>query len=389
MTEWGVASHLPFSSTLSPLTPSPESLLSSSLSSPSPSSSDSTSPSLSYLLDPSGLSFRTNSGSQENPLALAQPPSAAALHLGPTSTPSNIIPPPSAQPTNTQNLPVQNCLMANPAPQMPHRSIQNAPKCNEKTPAFLPCFLEDVNILGTAASIMDLEKICAAIRYADLKEVEGWKLLDEVTANPPDWVNFAQAVKKLYPGCEGANRYCWADIQYLVQEFRAKPMHTLENLGEYQRKFVKIARILISSCKLLDLDRDTLFLSSLLADLETQVHQCLLITKSTHHPSDPYPIADIVEATQFLLTSSALHPLLAAPAAGMPTAQPYYPAWVAPVPTPVAPQTTIPTTASVIKQEQINLQRTAHWDCAFCADPSHFMGSCPLVEGYIQAGKAS
>ena len=113
-------SHLTshFSSSLSPLTPSLESWLSSS--SPSPSSSDSTSPSLSYLLDPSGLLFQTNSGSQENPSALAQPPSATALYLGPMSTLSNIIVPPiipsPAQPTNTHNLPAQNRPMANPAP---------------------------------------------------------------------------------------------------------------------------------------------------------------------------------------------------------------------------------------------------------------------------------
>ena len=118
------------------------------------------------------------------------------------------------------------------------------------------------------------------------------------------------------------------------------------------------------------------------------VRQRLLITKSTHHPSDPYPIADIVEATQFLLTSSALYPLLAAPAASTPTAQPYYPAWAAPVPTLVAPRTATPTAASTVKQ-QINLQYTTRQDCTFCADPSHFMESCPLVEGYIQAGKAS
>ena len=132
-----------------------------------------------------------------------------------------------------------------------------------------------------------------------------------------------------------------------------------------------------------------MFLSGLPADLETQVCQCLLIIKSTHHPSDPYPIADIIEATQFLLTDSALCSLLAAPAGSTPTTQPYYPAWAAPVPTLVAPQTATPTTALVVKQEQINLQCTACQDCAFCADPSHFMGSCPLVEGYIQVGKAS
>ena len=103
-------------------------------------------------------------------------------------------------------------------------------------------------------------------------------------------------------------------------------MRTLEDLGEYQHKFLKIACILINRCKLSDLDRDTLFLSGLPANLKTQVCQRLLITKSTHHPSDPYPIADIVEATQFLLTCSALRPLLAVPAASTPTTQPYYPA---------------------------------------------------------------
>ena len=95
--------------------------------------------------------------------------------------------------------------MANPAPQMLLCSTQNAPKFDGKTPALLPCFLEDVDILSTASGIMDLEKICAAIRYADLKEAEGWELLDEVTTNPLDWANFAQAVKKLYPSCKGAN----------------------------------------------------------------------------------------------------------------------------------------------------------------------------------------
>ena len=35
------------------------------------------------------------------------------------------------------------------------------------------------------------------------------------------------------------------------------------------------------------------------------------------------------------------------------------------------------------------MQCTARRDCAFCDDPAHFMGSCPLIDGYIQAGKAS
>ena len=95
--------------------------------------------------------------------------------------------------------------MANPAPQMLLCGTQNALKFDGKTPALLPHFLKDINILSTVAGIIDLEKIRATIRYADLKEVEGWELLDEVTVNPPDWANFAWAVKKLYPSCEGTN----------------------------------------------------------------------------------------------------------------------------------------------------------------------------------------
>ena len=111
----------------------------------------------------------------------------------------------NALPPNTQNFPVQNHLMANPAPQMPLRGTQNAPKFDGKTPALLPRFFEDVDILGTVAGIMDLEKIRATIRYADLEEAKDWELLNEVAANPPDWANLTWAVKKLYPGCEGAN----------------------------------------------------------------------------------------------------------------------------------------------------------------------------------------
>ena len=92
--------------------------------------------------------------------------------------------------------------------QMPLRGTQNAPKFDGKTPALLPCFLEDVDILGTAAGITQEAKIRAAIRYADLEEAEGWELLAEATAAPADWNDFVDAVKKLYPGCEGANRYC-------------------------------------------------------------------------------------------------------------------------------------------------------------------------------------
>ena len=94
----------------------------------------------------------------------------------------------------------------------------------------------------------------------------------------------------------------------------------------------------------------------------------------------------MVDAAQFLLTGSTLYPMLAAPTVAATPTQPYYQAWAAPPAMPAIPQTSTLTAPLAIKQEQVAMQRAARKDCAFYTDPFHFMGSCPLVDGYIHAG---
>ncbi|KAF8548029.1 hypothetical protein OG21DRAFT_1489720 [Imleria badia] len=69
--------------------------------------------------------------------------------------------------------------------------------------------------------------------------------------------------------------------------------------------------------------------------------------------------------------------------------QPYYLAWALPVQPGPSPQLAAPVAAPVIKQEQLTLRRAGPQLCAFCADPTHFMGSCPHVDAYIQSGRAT
>ena len=106
--------------------------------------------------------------------------------------------------------------------------------------------MEDIDLLGDAAVLDKAQKIKAAIHYAALDEAEVWQTLPEATANPVDWADFI-ATKKLYPGCEGANQYCHADIQYLVGDNCTKVMCSQDDLGEYTRKFTKFAVILIAN----------------------------------------------------------------------------------------------------------------------------------------------
>jgi hypothetical protein len=124
----------------------------------------------------------------------------------------------------------------------------------------LPHYLEDIEFVGISAHLSKEEQIRAAIRYADLDEAEVWQTLPETTAVPTNWVNFMAAIKDLYPGCEGDDRYCRADLQYLVQEYHTKPMQSQQDLGEYRCKFLKVASLLIATQKLSDTERDDLFL---------------------------------------------------------------------------------------------------------------------------------
>ncbi|KIJ08234.1 hypothetical protein PAXINDRAFT_28163, partial [Paxillus involutus ATCC 200175] len=137
---------------------------------------------------------------------------------------------------------------------MPLRGSRDAPKFDGRSPAHLLRFFKDIEILAEAAQINDeAAQIKAAIRYADLDKAEVWQTL--TAASGGDWDAFVVAVKDLYPGCEGADRYCRADLQYLVQDYRTKAMCSQDELGEYRRKFMKISMPLIANKKLADTER--------------------------------------------------------------------------------------------------------------------------------------
>ena len=124
----------------------------------------------------------------------------------------------------------------------------------------LPCYLKDIDFLCTTAGLDEAQKIKAALCYAILDEVEIWEMLAEANAAPVDWDKFIDAVKKMYPGCEGTNQYCCADLQYLVQDYHGKVLHSQDELGEYTQTFYKVSAILIADWKLADMEWDVLYL---------------------------------------------------------------------------------------------------------------------------------
>jgi hypothetical protein len=279
---------------------------------------------------------------------------------------------------------------------MPLRGTQNAPKFDGKSSVQLPRYLEDIEFLGMSANLFEEEQIHAAIQYVNLNEAEVWQTLPETTTVPANWVNFVAAVKDLYLGCEGDDQYCRADLQYLVQEYCTKPMQSQQNLGEYRRKFLKVASLLIATRKLSDTERDDLFLRGFPPEVEGKLRHHLLIVKSDLHPDNPYPFADTNNAAKFLLTGSAFwssfQSPLPTPATSAPPRQPYHQAYQPPQQTyqpstHQSPGSQLP--ASQVKQKlsATTQNQFRNGNCDFCGGPGHFTRSCVVVGEYIRAGK--
>ncbi|KIK79767.1 hypothetical protein PAXRUDRAFT_16149 [Paxillus rubicundulus Ve08.2h10] len=230
------------------------------------------------------------------------------------------VPRPAPTPTNLPNRPIVAPHLPVPVAQppaqppmaapftMPLRGTKDAPKFLGKITAELPHFLEDVGILADQAQLDDAGKIHAAIRYAALDEAKLWETLDSATTVPAVWADFVTEVKQLYPRCEGADRYYRSDLHNLVQEYQVKPMKNREELGEYHRKFQKVATHLISTEKLLVNERDLLFLDGLPHALAAPVQARLQYKVLDVHPSNPYPMTSTLEATNFCLTGASLRP---------------------------------------------------------------------------------
>ncbi|KIJ09421.1 hypothetical protein PAXINDRAFT_17481, partial [Paxillus involutus ATCC 200175] len=342
-----------------------------------PSSSGASSPDLVTQFDPLPA-LDPNHASVNSPA----PPHPATISNGPR---------PSQMPENIPRAPNTPVPVAHPPPQppmaapftMPLRGTKDTPKFQGKIIAELLRFLEDVGILADQAQLDHAGKIRAAIRYAALDEAELWETLESATAVPADWANFVTAIKQLYPGCEGADRYYRSDLHNLVQEYRVKPMKNREELGEYHRKFQKVAAHLISMDKLSVNERDLLFLDGLPHALAVPVRARLQYKVPDVHPSDPYPMASTLEAVNF--SSPDVPATTSIDAAKEPSSSPAAPAQT------TAPPATAPAPGTVMKQEYPapGSQAARIATCAFCQDPSHFVPSCQLALAYINKGKLS
>ncbi|CAK5272577.1 unnamed protein product [Mycena citricolor] len=287
---------------------------------------------------------------------------------------------------------------------MPARGARGAPEFDSKQPRELPRYFSDLEFHFTAANITDpQEKKRQAIRYLSFEDAKLWESLDSFSPGI-GYDAFKAAVAKLYPRTDADRRYALADLHTLIGEYASIGILSRADYSEFYRKFLVITKFLVAKGRLSAAEQSQSFRRAISPPtLWNHVHQCLQIKKPDVHPDDPYDLADLNEAMEFVLADSSYGS--AAPPSALLS------------PTPVKKESADPGISQLIEsmnglmkvlaaQAAVTAQAVAaqqstrpppptipvnstprDLSCSYCSEHGHFIIRCPHVDEDIQSGK--
>ncbi|KAG2101609.1 uncharacterized protein F5147DRAFT_776611 [Suillus discolor] len=268
---------------------------------------------------------------------------------------------------------------------MPLHGTNATPKFDGTTTRLL-AFLEDVSLLGNHASLGNEAHIKAAICYAPIEESKTWEMLDEAAGT--SWKKFYDALKLLYPGCEGDHHYTQNDLENLCAKQLHITIHMHDEFGVYYQSFLKLSKFLIMKKKLAELECNKLFLDGIHETTNTIIRRHLEIKMVDHHSDEPYLMDQVYTTAVFLLsrtmvvvTTSVASPLprqlthtttMTMVTTSAPAAQPSV--------------TVMQPSGGIVVKKEYNLQSTLY-ECYFCGGKNHIAKWCNVHQEYISSGK--
>jgi hypothetical protein len=188
------------------------------------------------------------------------------------------------------------------APQhMPFRGHRTSPTFSPDQPRELRRYFQELNNLFTDCQVVDDQaKKSYACRYLDVDSAELWESLLEYQATST-YVQFFEAVYKLYPGSEDERKWSITDMDKLVGEQLRIGIYDANDLGNYYRAFFAITQFLRTKNRLSEAEQSRAFVRGFQPDLWNRIARRLELKFPDHFPDDPYPLFDIHTAAQFVL----------------------------------------------------------------------------------------
>jgi hypothetical protein len=119
---------------------------------------------------------------------------------------------------------------------------KRAPHFDGKDPKKLPDFLAEYELITAAAGVDGADRIQAVVNYVHRRVAELWSSFPTFTLD--NWDNFKAELLKSYPEVKALNKYELGDLAHLSRKQFGRKMRTLDDLGKYHRRFIRIAAFL-------------------------------------------------------------------------------------------------------------------------------------------------
>ncbi|KAF7348937.1 hypothetical protein MVEN_01414100 [Mycena venus] len=286
--------------------------------------------------------------------------------------------------------------MATPTP-MPARGDRNAPQFDSSKPHELRRYFTDLEFLLDRAAVTDsTDRKKHATRFLSVEDQETWEALPSFQEARNSYAEFKADVLKLYAGNDEERRFELSDMDALIGHYSRVGILSLEDLTTFYRKFLRITTYLISKKRLSEVEQSRSFLRAMQpASFSVDVKLRLQIKKPDVRPADPYALADIYEAAEFVLSGSGSS--LFGAAASTPISAPA-PATVEVKPDPgiAALVGTMAELVKVLAAQKVSGESSSSSTtprrprpdgCGYCSETTHYIGDCEHVLEDIRAGK--
>ncbi|KAF5341157.1 hypothetical protein D9611_006049 [Ephemerocybe angulata] len=95
-------------------------------------------------------------------------------------------------------------------------------------------------------------------------------------------------------------------LERACETFASRNAVSRDDFSDFYRKFYTIATYLETNSRLSSREASRLLLNAFHLDLRNQIHSQLRAVKPSHHPDDPFPVSDIVDAINIVLAVSSV-----------------------------------------------------------------------------------
>ncbi len=186
---------------------------------------------------------------------------------------------------------------------MPFRKEKSAPNIIEKVSPGreLTCYISDIEGLFTHHSInANTDKKKWFIYYPGLIISEFWESLPEYSDAAKIYENFKDAVIAQYPDASTTCKYERHNLERVIGKY-VREVDNLADLGAFYREFYPKVKHLVTNGHLSNHETGNMFSKGFPNHVWDAIARHLQIKLPDHHPADPYDLADIYAATQFIL----------------------------------------------------------------------------------------